>query len=297
MELRHLRYVIAVAEELHFGRAAQRLKMSQPPLSQQIRQLEDQLGVRFFHRTKRHVELTEAGRAFVDEARLILEHVDRAAKVAVRAHHGEIGHLTIGTVTSTDSGFYRVLVDILQRFAERFPQVHLTLHTVSVMQQLQDLHDGRLDVGFVTLPIHDPLLAVHKVRAEPLVAALPENHTLCRQSSISAKDMAREPHILCPRNVSPGFFDLIIGYFQKARCSPNIVHEGDNIYTSMALVSAGLGIGLFPASLLDVKRKGIVVRQLKSPSPQIEMGAVYRRDHRSAALNLFLHVVKQFGRG
>jgi DNA-binding transcriptional LysR family regulator len=293
VELRHLRYVIAVAEELHFGRAAQRLKMSQPPLSQQIRQIEDQLGIRFFQRTKRNVELTVAGRAFVDEARLILEHVDRAMKVAVRAHRGEIGHLTIGTVTSTDSGFYRVLVDILQRFAGRYPEVHLTLRTLSVAQQMQDMHDGRLDVGFVTLPIHDPLLTVRKVRGEPLVAALPENHALCRQSFLSAKDMAREPHILCPRNVSPGYFDLIIGYFQRTHCSPNIVHEGDNIYTSLALVAAGLGIGLFPASLLDVKRKGIVVRQLRPPVPHIEMGAAYRRDRQSAALKLFLDLVKQ----
>ena len=142
MELRHLRYAIVAAEELHFSRAAARLNISQPPLSQQIKQIEDELGVELFRRTKRSVKLTPAGEVFIAEARSLLRQLDRVAKVTVEASRGEIGTLLVGTVTTTDNAFYRVLVDLLHRFAERYPNVHLGLQTLSVTQQVQDL---RLD--------------------------------------------------------------------------------------------------------------------------------------------------------
>src|SRR5262245_26460331 len=239
MELRHLRYAIAVAEELHFGRAAERLHMSQPPLSQQIQQMEQELGVKLFERTKRSVKLTAAGQTFVAEARSILKHMTNAAKATIRAGHGELGTLTVGTVTSTDSGFYKVLVDILQRFAERYPDVHLGLRTLSVAQQVHDLKEDRLTVGFVTLPVDDPLLCVKNVHFEPLVVALPAKHPLASQRRIKARALAREPLIAFPRQMNPGYVDSVIAYFQKAGCPVNIAHEGDSLYTSLALVAAG----------------------------------------------------------
>ena len=263
MELRHLRYVIAVAEELHFGRAAERLHMSQPPLSMQIRQLEEEIGVKLFERTKRSVRLTPAGSAFVDEARIVLRQLDHAAKVAIQTSRGEIGNLMIGTVTSTDSGFYKVLVDILHRFARQYPKVQIGLRTLSVAQQLQDLKEGRIQAGFVTLPVDDPAIIVQHVYTESLVAALPAMHPLASKRNISIRALAREPHIAFPRHMSPGYVDLVIAFFQKAGCRLNIVHEGDTLYASLALVAAGMGVSLFPASLLDVPRKGIVVRRLK----------------------------------
>jgi DNA-binding transcriptional LysR family regulator len=291
MELRHLRYAIAVAEELHFGRAAQRLHISQPPLSQQIRQIEDELGVKLFHRTKRSVKLTPAGQTFVREAYSILEHFDNAAKKTIRAGHGEIGALMVGTVTSTDSGFYRVLVQILQRFAARYPDIHLGLRTLSVAQQLHDLKEDRLTVGFVTLPVSDPELAVKKVHFEPLVVALPEKHPLAAQPQISAEALAREPHIAFPRQMNPGFVDTVIAYFRKAGCTLNIAHEGDTLYASLALVAAGVGVSLFPASLLDVPRHGIVVRKLEPSPPMMGMGVAYRRHDQSPVLRSFLGVL------
>lgn len=291
MELRHLRYAIAVADELHFGRAAERLHMSQPPLSQQIRQLEIELGVKLFERTKRSVKLTTAGQTFVAEARAILQHMDNAAKATIRAGHGEIGTLLVGTVTSTDSGFYRVLVDILQRFAKRYPDVHLGLRTLSVTQQLSDLKEDRLTVGFVTLPIHDPLISVKDVHHEPLVLALPEKHPLAKHRRITARALAHEPVIAFPRQMNPGYVDSVIAYFQKAGCTINIAHEGDTLYASLALVAAGVGVSLFPASLLDVPRKGIVVRTLEPSPPVMGMGVAYRRDDQSEVLGSFLEVL------
>ena len=144
MELRHLRYVLAVAEELHFGRAAARLNMSQPPLSQQIQQLEEEIGAKLFLRTNRQVRLTEAGEAFVREARQIMAQADHAVKSAVRASKGEVGQLTVATVTSTQSGFFKVMVDILRAYATRYSNVRLTLRTMNSDQQVQALRDGRI---------------------------------------------------------------------------------------------------------------------------------------------------------
>ena len=143
MELRHFRYVIAVAEELHFGPAAERLHMSQPPLSHQIRLLEEELGVKLFERTNRRVQLTEAGTRFVEEARKALDQVDRAAKVASRSSKGELGHLSIGMMWERT-----VIVESLRIFGERYPDVHISLHRLSEVQQIQGLVEGRLDVGF-----------------------------------------------------------------------------------------------------------------------------------------------------
>src|SRR5262249_53585765 len=169
MELRHLRYVIAVAEELHFGRAAERLNMSQPPLSQQIRLLEEELGVKLFHRTKRQVQLTDAGVRFIEEARQILAQVDHATRVASRADNGEIGYLIVGTVTSEK----RILIDTLRTFHKRYPDVHLELRSLSTPAQIMALREGRIQVGFVIQPIEEPSLAVETVAREPLVVALP----------------------------------------------------------------------------------------------------------------------------
>jgi len=294
MELRHLRYVIAVAEELHFGRAAERLRISQPPLSQQIQQVEEELGVKLFERTKRSVTVTAAGEVFVSEARSILRHMDHVSSTTIRAARGEIGSLVVGTVTSTDSGYYKVLVDILRRFSSRYPDVHLGLRTLSVAQQVNDVKEDRLTVGFVTLPVNDPLLGVKKVYSEPLVVALPEKHRLAQHRRLSPRLIANEPHIAFPRHMNPGYVDSVTAYFRKAGCTLNILHEGDSLYTSLALVAAGVGISLFPSSLLDVPRKGIVVRHLEPSAPVMEMGVAYLKDKQSEVLRSFLNVVDDF---
>jgi len=289
MELRHLRYVITVAEELHFGRAAQRLNISQPPLSQQIRQLEQELGVRLFNRTNRQVQLTEAGRRFVEEARLVLIQADHAAKVAVRTSQGEIGHLTVATVTAEKT----VVVDTLRLFAKRYPDVHLELRSLSTPAQTQALREGRIQIGFVVLPVDDATFSTEIVAREPLVVALPEHHHLAARQKVPLGALGGERSILFPRPLSPGYYDQIIAWCRNAGFSLNVVHEMDNIYTSLALVEAGLGVSLFPASIQNVSRKGIVFREIQGPIPMVECAVVYRPGPQSSVVMSFLNVVRE----
>jgi DNA-binding transcriptional LysR family regulator len=292
MELRHLRYVVALAKELNFRRAAERLNISQPPLSQQIRQTEDELGVRLFHRTKRTVELTEAGRVFVAGARDILAQFERVAAAAVAANRGEIGELTVGTVTTTDNGFYRILIAILRAFSVQYPGVRLRLRTLNVQQQIEYLHDGRIDVGFVTMPILDARLVTERVRSEPLAVALPEGHALTRMKAVPPAALAAEHLIVMSRHLNPGFYDLVISFFRAAGFSMMTSDEADGILSSLALVAAGRGIAVLPISLLEIERPGITMRPFEPPAPVIEMGAVHVGDHDSAPLRMFMNVVR-----
>jgi DNA-binding transcriptional LysR family regulator len=296
MELRHLRYVVAVATELNFGRAAEKLNISQPPLSHQIRLVEEELGVKLFTRTKRSVEVTEAGRVFVAGAREILQHTERTAAAAVAASRGEIGELRIGTVTTTDSGFYQTFVAILRAFSARCPGVHLRLQTLSVQQQVQHLLDRRLDIGFVTMPILDARLVTERVRSEPLVVVLPEGHPLTKMKALPAAALASERIIVMSRYLNPGFFDLVVSYFRSAGFSVLMSDEADGIYTSLALVAAGRGISVLPSSLLEAKRPGVTMRPFEPPVPVIEMGAAHASDNNSPALRMFMSVVQSLVR-
>ena len=292
MELRHLRYVVALAKELNFGRAAERLNISQPPLSQQIRQIEDELGVQLFHRTRRTVELTEAGRVFVAGAREILAQMERTAAAAVAASRGEIGELTVGTVTTVDNGFHRILVAILRAFSAQYPGVRLRLRTLNVQQQVECLHDGRIDVGFMTMPILDGRLVTERVRGEALAVALPEGHALTRLKAIPPAALAAEHLIVMSRHLNPGFYDLVVSFFRAAGFSMLTSDEADGILSSLALVGAGRGVAVLPISLLEIERPGITMRPFEPPAPVIEMGAVHVGDNDSPALRMFMNVVR-----
>src|SRR3954453_15892050 len=203
MELRHLRYFVAVAEELHFGRAARRLQLAQPPLSRQIQGLEQELGVRLLERTKRHVELTPAGKVFLEHARKLLTEADHAVAAARRAARGEIGRLAIGFVGAAT---YSALPELLRVFHTRFPDVELVLYEMTSAHQHDALREGRIEVGFVRPAIPDDTLARRVARGEPLVAALPAGHRLARRDEpIPLSDLAGEPFILFPRDPRPSF--------------------------------------------------------------------------------------------
>jgi DNA-binding transcriptional LysR family regulator len=287
MEIRHLRYVIALAEELHFGRAAKQLNVSQPPLSQQLMKLEKELGVKLFERTKHKVTLTAAGIAFVAEARSVLALVDHAATAASRTGHGEMEQLIIGTLTSTDSGFYRVLIKVVERFAKHYPNVRLGLRSLSVPQQIRALKEDRIQIGFVALPIDDPAIAVEHVYSERFAIAMPEGHRLASKPYISTRLLANERQIDLRT-------DTILG--RAAGIAPviraNVLHEARTVYDSLVLVSADMGLFLIPASFADVPRKGIVVRKL-NPSSVLKMGIAFRKDNQAEALISFLRVLKQ----
>jgi DNA-binding transcriptional LysR family regulator len=288
MELRHLRYFVAVAEELHFGRAAARVRIAQPPLSQQIRQLERELGVVLFTRTKRRVELTPAGGAFLEEARRVLAQAERAMRTAQRADRGEIGHLAIGYVPSADLD---ILPRVLRVWGARFPHVEIELHALLPAAQIEALRNGRIQVGFVRLPVDEGGLVVESIQREPLLAALPQRHRLARTARVRLADLAAETMILFPRHVAPGYYDLFISACRRAGFTPRTLHPG-SMQTNLALVSAGLGVTLMPASIRSLRRAGVVYRALAPPVPHVELAVAYRRDERSAVLPAFLQVLR-----
>jgi DNA-binding transcriptional LysR family regulator len=293
MELRHLRYVVTLAETLHFGRAAERLNLSQPPLSHQIRQLEEELRIKLFHRTKRQVQLTEAGRMFVQEARVILAQASHAANLASRVNHGEVGQLTIGVAGPADAPIF---VQILRAFARKHPKVRIVLRNLSTLDQTQAISEGRLHVGFVALPIDDAGLATETVMRRPIMIALPADHPLASRDRIPLKALAGEPQIMFARSNGPRFFDAVLAACREAGFSMNIAHEVDNLYTACALVAAGLGVCLVPASVQDThSTSSMVVRPVTPSLPHTDthIALAYKPHSTSELVPLFVSVVKE----
>lgn len=268
MEFRHLTYFIAVAEEMHFGRAARRLNISQPPLSQQIRQLEEEIGVRLFNRTNRRVEITPAGMIFLEEARRIVTLSKDAVRRAVRAGQGEIGRLAVGFIGSAN---YSVLPQVVREFRKRFPNVELSLTEMSTSDQVEALLGGRIQAGFLRPPrgIEKKGLTVEPVFREPLLVALPRNHPLRRERSLTLRQLAEESFIMIPRRIGPGFFDYLIVLCQEEGFSPNIILEASQYHTVLGLVSAGLGIAVVPASMQRSRIEGVVFRTISGKTETV----------------------------
>jgi DNA-binding transcriptional LysR family regulator len=241
MELRHLRYFVTLAEELHFGRAAERLHIAQPPLSQQIRQLETELGFQLFHRTKRTVQLTEAGQVFLAQVQGIFRQLEQAIQVGRQTSRGEMGQLVIGFVSSAA---YNVLPNILRTFRTRVPGVSLELHELTTNEQSQWLREGRIDVGFLRPPVEEDLFNFEIIFEEALVVALPEAHSLANQSSVSLRSLSNDPFILFPRTLAPGLYDQIISLCQQADFSPILAQEAIQMQTIVSLVAAQMGVAI-----------------------------------------------------
>lgn len=291
-ELRHLRYFVAVAEELHFGRAAERLHMSQPPLSMQIQALERSLGVQLLVRTQRQVSLTRAGEAFLRESRQILSRLEAAGRLARRVSRGEVGELAVGFVSSAD---YNVLPPLLREFRQRAPEVRLTLHESTTDRQLESLVQGRLDVGFVLPPVEDPRIAYRALHREPLLAALPSAHALARRRGpVPMARLADQPFILFPRELAPGLYDDIVSFCRSAGFSPRVEQEAVQMQTIVSLVSADMGVALIPASLVHLGRTGVTYKPLREAAPLTEIGIAWRRDDPLATLHLFLATARRF---
>jgi DNA-binding transcriptional LysR family regulator len=295
IELRHLRYFIAVAEELHFGKAAERLHIAQPPLSQQIRQLEAELGFQLFHRTKRSVKLTEAGQIFFTESQRLFRQLDQAIELGRQTSRGEVGQLIIGFVSSTA---YNVLPDILRSFRATVPTVKLELHELTTDQQLQWLRENRLDVGLLRPPVEDidNAFQLSVIFQEPLVVALPESHPLATATEISPSALATEPFIIFPRTLAPGLYDQIISFCQQAGFSPTVVQEAIQMQTIISLVAAEIGVAIVPQSLQNLQRTGVVYKRFNQETPQAAIALIYRQDNTAPAVQKFLEVVQQVTR-
>ena len=291
MELRHLRYVVTLADTLHFGHAAERLHLSQPPLSQQIRQLETELGVSLFHRTKRHVELTDAGRMFVEEARVILAHAEHASNLALRVNQGEVGQLSIGAAGPADA---QIFVDILRAFARRHPQIRMVVRNMGSAEQARALSEGRLHVGFVALPIDEPDLATETILRRPIVIALPRSHPLANRVRVPLHTLANEPHIMFARRMGPRLFDAVLAACREAGFTMHIAHEVDNLYTACALVAAGLGVCFVPAGIQERHSNSIVLRPVTPALPHVDSQlAVAYKPNSCELVSLFMDVVKE----
>lgn len=293
MELRHLRYFITVAEELHFGRAAERLRIAQPPLSFQIRQLEEEIGVRLFQRTKRRVELTAAGEVFLREALKTMAQLEQAVSDAQRASRGEVGQLTIGFI---QSAAINALPGVLRTFRDRFPEVDIKLREATPTQVHNDLIEGKIQIGFLRPPINHDALECEIVLSEPLLVALPKGLPLARRKNLALKSLASERFIMSPREASPGFYDQIMSVCREAGFSPVIGQEAVQMQTILGLVAGGMGVALIPASIRSLRSDGVIYRELRDPVPQAEMIVAWRRDNQSPVLRAFLNVIKESAR-
>jgi len=296
MNLRQLRQFLAVADELHFGRAAERLGMTQPPLSQSIQALEEELGVRLFTRTKRSVALTTVGAEWRAHARRLVAEADALPDVARRLARGQLGQLRLAFVSTAD---YSILPLIVARFKAAYPEVEVALQEATSDLQIEALLAGSLDAGLI-IPqagLHVSLDYLPLVR-EPLVAAVPEawiadgRVTPGRGGTLDLDDVLDEPLILFPRRIAPDFHDIVTGAYAVRGAAPQIFQEAIQMQTIVALVAVGLGLALVPQSLTDLGRSGVRYLRLSGAAPEVETGLVWRKGE---ALPTVAHLVEMAG--
>jgi len=273
MELRHLRYFVAVAEEVNFRKAAERLHMATPPLSVQIRNLEREIGVELFSRAGRNIRITEAGRAFLHHARQTLAHANGGIAVARRAANGEIGHLSIGYNTPAE---FRIIPKVVPAYRRKWPDVHLAFRRLENSQIIEALRRNELDVGFVCLPIPTGEFEAHELTHEPLVAVLPAEHPLATSPSVSIKDLLREPMILFPKVLDPESYNQIEQLFMRAGSAVNAVYELENSLSIINFVAMGIGCSILPDYARRIRIDGIVYKPLR-PKNIVKILAIIKK--------------------
>ncbi len=292
MDLRHLRYFVAVAEELHFTRAAERLGIQQPPLSLQIRQLEEELGTKLFHRLTRGVELTEAGMLLLEDARRILDQVERTkASIQSRAR-GETGRIQLGFAGATY--FQPRVPGLILAYRKLYPNVLLTPVQSNTPNLIEALRNGSLDAAFVRPPLSDGEgIALQPLTEEPMRIVLPAQHAQARSASVPLAALAREIFILFPRAIGPGLYDSIIAACQLAGFSPMLGQEAPQISSIVHLVAAGFGISIVPQSLEQIHADGIVFTSIRGEAPRAPISLAARKDNRAVTVKNFLTVARQ----
>jgi DNA-binding transcriptional LysR family regulator len=291
IDLRQLRYFLAVSEELNFGRAALRLHISQPPLSRQIRQLEDQLGVELFLRGKSGVALTEAGAAFLPEVRRILVQAEKAVAVARAARGAEGGKFVVGYTTVFDRS---AIPDVADRLRQRFPNWRIVTRGKHSISLVRDVKNGTMDAAFIGLHTETQGLTVETLLEEPLVLALPAKHQLAQKRRLGFDDLREEPMFWFERRLNPGFYDHCQAFFEQIGFKPNVIPEPPDHHIMLGLIAEGQGVALISASLQNVKRRGVVFRALKEEAKKLSMGivVVYSERNQSPVLHPFLELVR-----
>jgi DNA-binding transcriptional LysR family regulator len=295
LDFRRLHYFVVVAEELHFTRAANRLHIAQPPLSYQIQQLERDLNVQLFERTRHNVQLTDAGRALLDEAYRLFGQVEQTVRIVQRIGHGEVGVLTLGFVPSVSNN---ILPVILRTFHEQFPEVRLFLKELSPDQLVSGLEERRLDVGFLYLPCEGSMLETRAVLQETLLAALPLYHPLIDQPAISLQALADDFFVVPARYAAvPGLRSHIMEACRQAGFVPKVTQEAWLMQTIIGLVAANMGVALVPASIQNLHRTGVVYKPLQGIPIQVDVGVVWRQGETPPVLQRFLHLVEEITTG
>ncbi len=287
MELRHLRYFVAAAEELNFRRAAERLHVAQPALSVQIRQLEEEIGATLLDRSRHHVALTAAGRVFLDRGRRILRAAEEAVHAAGRAARGETGRLAIGFIAQLS---YEWLPKVLRTFRRRFPDVEISLTELTPTSQIEELEARRIDLGIIGLGLpypHDDL-EVAVMSEDGLVMALPLDHPLAKRRTLALGELAKERFIFTARQDAPAFSPWLLGLCREAGFEPKIALETDRSPSALNYVAAGFGVAIFPAQIGRLTLPGVRFVPLDAATPRYQLCAAWRRDNQSPALERFL---------
>ncbi|WP_091737381.1 LysR family transcriptional regulator [Phenylobacterium immobile] len=299
MDVRQLRHFVAVADTLHFGRAAQTLGMTQPPLSQSIQALERELGADLFARTRRSVALTAFGADWLPQVRAALEAVERLPDGARRLRDGEAGRLDLSFVSTAD---YSVLPDLVRRYAALYPEVEIALTEATSDVQIAALTRGEGMAGVIIPPAGGPpaTLDYRRLLVEPLVAAAPEvwiedGRLPAAEGRLPVASMLAAPLIIFPWRSAPGFHDLVTGYYAAHGAQVRIAQEAIQMQTIIALVSAGMGVAFVPASMRNLARAGVVYLPLEGQAPMLETGLVSRRADTTPTLRRFLELASAPG--
>ena len=290
MEFRHLRYFLALAEELHFGRAAQRLSISQPPLSLNIQQLEASVGAQLFTRNSRGVQLTAAGQAFVPAARALLAQAGAAMREAREVAQGQAGELQIGFAGTL---LYCGLPQVLQRFQDSHPRLRLVMRELSSSEQLSELVRDRLDVGFVHTPRVPPGFDQILVASQPMVACLPRGHALAGTASLALPDLQGQALVVVSRTVSPDYHERILVECEQAGWLPPVVHELRHWLSVVALVAQGQGVALVPEALAQSALAGAVFVPLRDGALRYDTRCLWRSGRDQTALQDFVAAVRR----
>jgi DNA-binding transcriptional LysR family regulator len=292
MELRHLRYFVAIAEELNFTRAAARLYIGQPPLSKQIRDLEAELSVKLFDRTRRKISLTDPGRALLREARIILELVEHSRSSVQQIMRGEQGTLRVGFNSS--ASFNQFVPSVIGLYRESYPDVRLVLRESSSTMLIGELREGTLDVAFLRAnPDEAEGLRIQHLFDEKMLIALPRAHKLSTKKILPLKALAFEPFVLYPRGNGSAIFDAIITACRDAGFSPRLAQEAPQISSTVNLVAAGIGVAIVPESMGHLQAEGVIYRPITGPSPVATMSLACRGGTVSAVVEKFMRLVEK----
>jgi len=292
VELRHLRYFVAVAEQLHFRHAAEIVHVAQPALSQQIRQLEKELGVTLLERSRHQVRLTPAGKAFYESALGVLRQADQAAARARKVDSGDAGTIRIGFVSTAA---IRVLPDGVKRLQKQVPAAEVDLSELAAGEQIDGLYREQLDIGFVHAKLSRDVLGTRIVARDRLIAAVPDSSPLARCRRVDLRDLASWPAIMPAGHSSSGFYEQVRMAYQMAGVRPERVHYTRLLQTGLLLVAAGVGVSLVPESFQLIHVRGVAYKKLRVEPPLCEMVAAWRRDNASPLLARFVRCLPELG--